>query len=226
MTQSAISVLPLVIMMFVASITPGPNNLMLMIAGTNFGFWQTIPHLLGVTCGAVLVICLTYAGLGTVMLGHPRVIDGMTMACGVYLLWMASRLLRPTMRTPAASTASAVTAEAPVDPQAQTARRRPMRFIEAVLFQFINPKVWTMAVATASIAASFPFSPLTSILVVAMTTAAVNSPCIALWAAFGKVMRHRLDDVRVRRLFDGSMALLVVATAIWIVWPLLARVRA
>jgi threonine/homoserine/homoserine lactone efflux protein len=58
-----------------------------------------------------------------------------------------------------------------------------------------------------------------------MTTAIVNSPCIALWAAFGRVMRHQLDDSRIRRLFDGSMALLVVATAIWIVWPLLVRAR-
>ncbi len=232
MTQSAISVLPLIIMMFVASITPGPNNLMLMIAGTHFGFLQTVPHLLGVTCGTVLVICLTYAGLGTLMLGHPRIVDGMTAACGVYLLWMASRLLMPGKRAPAASAAPRLpaaqgpaAAQAPAKPGAQTARGRPMRFIEAVLFQFVNPKVWTMAVAAASIAAGFPFSPLSSIAVVAMTTAVVNSPCIALWAAFGKVMRHRLDDAPVRRLFDGSMALLVVATAIWIVWPLLSRVR-
>jgi threonine/homoserine/homoserine lactone efflux protein len=51
----------------------------------------------------------------------------------------------------------------------------------------------------------------------------INSPCIALWAAFGKVMRHQLDDARVRRWFDGSMALLVIATAIWIVWPVFVK---
>jgi len=176
-------------------------------------FVQTLPHLIGITTGTVLVICLTYAGLGTLMLGHPRVVDCMTVACGAYLLWMASRLLMP-----AASTTVDKRSAKPV-------RARPMRFGEAIMFQFVNPKVWTMAVAAASIAARFPFSRAVSVVVVATITAIVNSPCIALWAAFGKAMRRRLDDARTRRLFDGSMALLVAGTAIWIVWPLIARIR-
>jgi threonine/homoserine/homoserine lactone efflux protein len=92
------------------------------------------------------------------------------------------------------------------------------------MFQFVNPKVWTMAVAAASIAARFPFAPAVSMTVVALTTVLVNSPCIALWAACGKVMRRQLDDARTRRIFDASMALLVAATAIWIAWPVLVRV--
>jgi threonine/homoserine/homoserine lactone efflux protein len=198
------------VMMFVSSITPGPNNLMLMLAGTRFGFAQTVPHLLGVTGGTVLVICITYAGLGTLMLGHPRVVDCMTIACALYLLWMATRLLGLGARSAAAG--------GPVH------RSRPMQVHEAVMFQFVNPKVWTMAVAASSIAVRFPFSPAVSMTVVALTTAIVNSPCVALWAACGKVIRRRLEDARTRRIFDGSMALLVVLTAIWIAWPVLVRV--
>src|ERR1700676_4544138 len=93
MNQFALSVSPLIVMMFVASITPGPNNLMLMLAGTRFGFAQTVPHLPGVTGGTVLVICITCAGLGTLMLGHPRIVDCMSVACALYLLWMATQLL-------------------------------------------------------------------------------------------------------------------------------------
>jgi threonine/homoserine/homoserine lactone efflux protein len=200
------------VMMFVASITPGPNNLMLMLAGTRFGFAQTVPHLLGVTGGTVLIICITCAGLGTLMLGHPRVVDCMTIACALYLLWMATRLLGLGARSARAGNGD------PAD------RSRPMRLHEAVMFQFVNPKVWTMAVAAAGIAARFPFPPAVSMTVVALTTAIVNSPCIALWAACGKVMRRHLDDARTRRIFDGSMALLVVLTAIWIAWPVLVRV--
>jgi threonine/homoserine/homoserine lactone efflux protein len=200
------------VMMFVASITPGPNNLMLMLAGTRFGFAQTVPHLLGVTGGTVLIICITCAGLGTLMLGHPRVVDCMTIACALYLLWMATRLLGLGARSARAGNGD------PAD------RSRPMRLHEAVMFQFVNPKVWTMAVAAAGIAARFPFPPAVSMTVVALTTAIVNSPCIALWAACGKVMRRQLDDARTRRIFDGSMALLVVLTAIWIAWPVLVRV--
>jgi threonine/homoserine/homoserine lactone efflux protein len=206
MNHFALYVSPLIVLMFVSSITPGPNNLMLMLAGTRFGFLKTVPHLVGVTAGAVLVICLTYCGLGAMMLGHPRLVSAMTVACGVYLLWMARALLLPA---------------APSAPDAQTSGTRPLRLHEAMLFQFVNPKVWTMALAATSIAARFPFSPLTSVAVIACTTTVVNSPCIALWAACGKVMRHKLADGRTRRWFDGSMALLVIATAIWIVWPVL-----
>lgn len=197
------------VMMFVASITPGPNNLMLMLAGTRFGFARTMPHLLGVTAGTVLVISLTYAGLGTLMLGHPRAVDGMTLACSLYLLWMARRLLGAGGR-PAGNG----------EPQG---RSRPMQLHEAVLFQFVNPKVWTMAVAAASIAARFPFHPAVTMTVVALTTAIVNSPCIALWAACGRILRHQLDDERTRRIFNGSMALLVLLTAVWIAWPVVVE---
>jgi len=210
MSQILIIVSPLMVMLFVASITPGPNNLMLMLAGTRFGFAQTVPHLLGVTGGTVLVICITCAGLGSLMLGHPRVVDCMTVACALYLLWMATQLLGLGARAAGHGN--------------PPARARPMRLHEAALFQFVNPKVWTMAVAAASIAARFPFPPAVSMTVVALTTAIVNSPCIALWAACGKVMRRQLDDVRTRRIFDGSMSLLVAATAVWIAWPVLVTV--
>jgi threonine/homoserine/homoserine lactone efflux protein len=209
LNQVLIVVSPLIVMMFVASITPGPNNLMLMLAGTRFGFAQTLPHLLGVTFGTMLVICITCAGLGTLMLGHPRVADCMTIACALYLMWMASRLLGIGSRSTARS-----------DPED---RSRPMRLHEAVMFQFVNPKVWAMALAAASIAARFPFAPAVTMTLVALITIIVNSPCIALWAACGKVLRRRLDDARTRRIFEGFMALLVVGTAIWIAWPLLAR---
>jgi threonine/homoserine/homoserine lactone efflux protein len=210
MSQTLIVVSPLMVMLFVASITPGPNNLMLMLAGTKFGFAQTVPHLLGVTGGTVLVICITSAGLSALMLGHPRVVDGMTVACALYLSWMAMRLLGVGARAAGRG-----------NPAAQA---RPMRLHEAVMFQFVNPKVWTMAVAAAGIAARFPYPPAVSMMIVALTTAIVNSPCIALWAACGKVMRRRLDDARTRRIFDGSMAALVAATAVWIAWPVLVTV--
>ena len=210
MSQILLVVSPLMVMMFVASITPGPNNLMLMLAGTRFGFARTVPHLLGVTGGTVFIICVTYAGLGTLMLGHPLVLDGMTVACALYLLWMAAQLLGFGARAAARGSPAA--------------RSRPMRLHEAVMFQFVNPKVWTMAVAAASIAARFPFPPALSMTVVALTTAIVNSPCIALWAACGKVMRRHLDDARIRRIFDGFMALLVVVTAVWIAWPVLVKI--
>ena len=211
MNQLAIVTTPLIVMMFVSSITPGPNNLMLMLAGTRFGFTRTLPHLLGVSVGATLVICLTFAGLGALLMGHPRVVDGMTLACGAYLVWLAMKLLNAAPLPDAESMGEAQN------------RARPMRMSEAFMFQFINPKLWTMALAATGIAARFPFSRSTSLIVVALITLAVNTPCVALWAAGGKLLRKRLADVRIRRTFDFSMAALVASTAVWIVWPVLLK---
>lgn len=198
-----IVVSPLVVMMFVSSITPGPNNLMLMLAGTRFGFVRTLPHLAGVSLGATLVICLTFAGCGVVLLGHPRVVNAMTLVCGAYLVWLATRLLKA----------------GPVPQTEPQSVGRPMRWHEAFAFQFVNPKLWTMALAATSIAARFPFSAQTSLGLVAAITLGVNTPCVALWAACGRMLRHWLADARARQCFDVAMAALVIGTAVWIVWP-------
>jgi threonine/homoserine/homoserine lactone efflux protein len=206
MSNALLALSPLVVMMFVASITPGPNNLMLMIAGTRFGFLQTLPHLAGVICGTALIICIACAGLSSVLQSHALLLNVMTAVSSLYLLWMATRLLgigKPRKGTSAAAVA------------------RPMRFHEAVLFQFVNPKVWTMAVAAASIAARFPYPPALSVGLVALVIVVINSPCIAVWAAGGKMLRRHLEHAPTRRLFDGAMAVLVIGTAAWISWPLL-----
>lgn len=209
MPELTASVLPLMVMMFVTSITPGPNNLMLMLAGTRFGFVRTLPHLAGVSLGGALVICLTYAGLGTVMLRSPRFVDAMSVACAAYLVWLAARLLRPASPAGGRGAAQSGTVAEP----------RPMRFTEAVMFQFVNPKVWSMGLAAASIAGRFPLRPSATLAVVAVVVVCVNSPCVALWAAFGKVMRRHLEHAGTRRWFDGAMAVLIVATAAWILRP-------
>jgi threonine/homoserine/homoserine lactone efflux protein len=204
MSQLLLAISPLAAMMFVSSITPGPNNMMLMLSGTQHGFARTIPHLVGVTLGTALLVCLTYLGVGTLLLDYPRVVDAMTVACAGYLLWMARRLLasKPANASPATEAAA-----------------RPMNLREGLTFQFVNPKVWTMALAASGIAAHFPFSPLFNGALVAVVTTLINLPCISVWAAFGKALRRHLAHARNKRIFDGSMALLVVMTALWIVWP-------
>jgi threonine/homoserine/homoserine lactone efflux protein len=211
MSSLAASVFPLIVMIFVTSITPGPNNLMLMLAGTRFGFVRTLPHLAGVSVGGALVICLTYAGLGALMLRYPRFVDALSVACAVYLMWLAGRLWMP-------STAAGGKGPGRRGPVVEP---RPMRFTEALLFQFVNPKVWTMGIAAASIAGRFPLPPAVTLGVVALVVVCVNSPCVALWAAFGRAMRRHLEHAGTRRWFDGAMALLIVATAAWILRPVL-----
>src|SRR5260221_3171389 len=84
----------LLIIMFVMSITPGPNNLMLLSSGARFGLRRTLPHLLGITSGFLLVLLVTFAGVGAVILTYPSLKNGLTVACVLYLLWLRYQLLR------------------------------------------------------------------------------------------------------------------------------------
>src|SRR5581483_907049 len=131
---------PLAMFMFVSSITPGPNNLMLLGSGIRFGFSRTIPHMLGITAGMVLLLLVSWAGVGALLLAAPGVGRLLGLLCCAYLFWLALVLLRDAAPADGASGAAA----------------RPMRFHEAVLFQFVNPKAWAMAVAACAIAEKFP----------------------------------------------------------------------
>ena len=203
---------PLAMFMFVSSITPGPNNLMLLSSGIRFGFNRTVPHMLGITGGMALLLLIAYAGVGALMLASPGLDKLMTVACCAYLLWLAMALLKndePAQGTAAADTVPGV------------AQARPMRLHEAALFQFVNPKAWTMAVAACTIAEKFPLSAPTRLTLMVLISAAINLPCVSVWALFGKTMRHHLREARVRQAFNVIMASLVVATALWMLLPLM-----
>ena len=119
---------PLAIFMFVSSITPGPNNLMLLSSGIRFGFNRTVPHMLGITGGMVLLLLVAYAGVGALLLASPGLDKLLTVACCAYLLWLATALLKNDEPARGAADAAPGTTQA-----------RPMRMHEAALFQFVNP---------------------------------------------------------------------------------------
>ena len=195
---------PLAMFMFVSSITPGPNNLMLLSSGIRFGFNRTVPHMLGITGGMVLLLLVAYAGVGALMLASPGLDKLMTVACSLYLLWLATMLLKD---------------EEPAATGHESAQARPMRAYEAALFQFVNPKAWAMAVAASAIVGKFPLPAAAQLALMVLISAAINLPCVSVWALFGKTMRDHLRTARVRQAFNFIMAGLVVATALWLVLP-------
>ena len=113
------------------SITPGPNNTMLLASGVNFGFRRTVPHLLGVSGGLGLILLPASAGLQTLVALHPAVHEVLRWLGSAYLLWLAWGL--------AHTQASSI--------QTSGAAARPMGFWAAAAFQWVNPKVWVMAVS-------------------------------------------------------------------------------
>ena len=125
--------LALVTFAFVTSITPGPNNLMLMASGANFGVRRTVPHMLGVALGFVFMAVLVGAGLAQAFMAVPQLYTALKVASVAYLLYLAWKI-----------------AMAP--PPGETARPgRPMTFLAAAAFQWINPKAWAMALTAVSV---------------------------------------------------------------------------
>ncbi|MGS4944447.1 LysE family translocator [Meridianimarinicoccus sp. RP-17] len=179
---------------FVTSITPGPNNLMLMASGVNFGLRRTMPHLLGISLGLATMIVLVGLGAARAMESIPLLELALRAGCLAFIMWMTWSLLR---------------AEAPDGAPAKSA---PMTFIQAAGFQWINPKAWAMALT--AIAAFAPDRSLPAVGTVAVVFAIVSLPSIVVWAALGKRLRAFLTDARRRRIFNAATAALLVVSVL------------
>jgi len=192
MTQQQL--LALVAFAFVTSITPGPNNLMLMASGANFGVRRTVPHMLGVALGFMLMAALVGAGLAQVFVAAPQLYAVLKVASVAYLLVLAWKI-----------------ATAP--PPGDAARAgRPMTFLTAAAFQWVNPKAWAMALTAVSVYA--PSQAIGGILAVAAVFGAVNLPSVGAWAVLGQGMRRVLTSPARLRAFNVGMAVLLVASLV------------
>lgn len=185
----------------VASITPGPNNLLLMRSGAMFGVRRSLLHVAGVEAGFVGLVVLAHLGIGALLLALPGAFALLRWACFAYLLWLAVVILRDARPRPAAGS----TAAAP----------RPMSFAEALLFQLVNPKAWMMAVTVASAFYGDAAPTHLDLAAAAAISIAVGTPCMLVWTAWGAAIDHVLKRPAARRAFSYAMALLVVATAVW-----------
>lgn len=176
---------------FVASITPGPNNLMLLASGTNFGFRRTIPHSLGVAIGFTVMTLLVGAGLAQVFTQYPESYTVLKVASVCYMLFLAWKI------------ATAV----PPSGESETSGK-PFTFIQAALFQWVNPKAWTMTLTAISVYA--PDQSLKSVALVALIFGMINLPCICTWILLGRELRLLLADPKRLRIFNITMASLLV----------------
>lgn len=189
----------LLVFAFVSSITPGPNNLMLLASGVNFGFRRTLPHMLGVGIGFVVLLLAVGFGLGAVLTAYPPLHLALKIAGGAYLLHLAWRI-----------------ATARSFGEGGGGGGRPMSFLEASAFQWVNPKGWVMAV-TAMVIYTSPEAPFLTVLLVAAAFGVVNLPCVSIWAAFGMALRGFLSDPARLKWFNISMGAALALT----LWPML-----
>jgi threonine/homoserine/homoserine lactone efflux protein len=190
--------LSLLLFAFTSSITPGPNNMMLLASGVNFGFRRSIPHMLGIGVGFVVLLLGVGFGLGALLAAFPPLYLVLKVVGGGYLLYIAYKI--------------AVSREL----SSGEAGNRPMTFLAAAAFQWVNPKAWVMAVS-AMAAYSMPSQYIQSVLLVASAFGLVNLPCVSTWAGFGSILREWLSDPVRLKWFNLTMAALLVLS----LWPML-----
>ncbi|MBT0569848.1 LysE family translocator [Curvibacter sp. CHRR-16] len=189
--------------MVASSITPGPNNTMLMASGVNFGFKRSLRHLAGVNLGFGFMVLCVGLGLHTVLQDWPALYDLLRALGGAYLLWIAYKLARSTTPIAATPTPSETASwSAPASAQ-------PIGFWEAAVFQWVNPKAWMMAVTCMSTYLA-PQAEALQVVLLAGLFLLLGSPCSVLWVGFGKVLRHWLQQPTRQRWFNRTMAAALV----------------
>ena len=182
---------------FVSSITPGPNNMMLLASGANFGVRRTLPHMFGISIGHSLMVVLVGLGLITLFDRFPVLHQVLTVVSVAYLLWLAWKI----------GTAG--------EPQARS-RSKPFSFVQAAAFQWVNPKAWYMALTAITVYA--PGQTIPAVLSVAAVFACTNLPAITFWVVLGQQMRRFLTSPLRLRVFNWTMAALLVLSLAPLIW--------
>lgn len=175
----------------VSSITPGPNNMMLLSSGATFGFRRTLPHLFGISIGCVAMVLLLGFGLAGIIGRAPWLYTLLHVLSTAYLLYLAWRI----------ATSASV--------GGVSAGARPLRFLDAAAFQWVNPKAWAMTLG-ASTSFARPDHLMSDVVIVALVLVACGMPCIMLWAGGGTAVRRLLSRPAMLRAFNIAMASLLV----------------
>ena len=182
----------LVLFCLVSSITPGPNNIMLMAAGANFGVRRALPHAAGVVLGFTFMIIVIGLGAAQFFQNFPLAHTYLTVASVTYLLYLAYKI---------------GTAAPKIDGSDRAGI--PITFLQATAFQWVNPKAWTMALAAITV---YTPQPTTSyyVVMVSLIFGAINLPSISMWLVLGVQMRRFLTTAARLRAFNWTMASLLV----------------
>ncbi len=180
---------------FVSSITPGPNNLMLMASGANFGLRRSVPHMVGISLGHAFMVFLVGLGLGQIFALYPQAQLIMQTLSTAYLLYLAWKIANA------------------APPKEGETGGKPFTFLQAAAFQWVNPKAWYMAIYAVT-----NYTPegagIWPAIFVAGVFAATNQPSVAVWAGIGTQIKRLLTRPRLLRIFNWTMAGLLVLTLV------------
>lgn len=196
------TVLPLMAFAFATSVTPGPNNMMLLASGANFGFRKSVPHMLGIAAGMGVMIFVMGLGLAALIQRFDWVYSALKIAAALYVVWLAWKIAH---------------ASAPRERLANGhATARPFGLIEAAAFQWINPKAVAMAISTATVYGAQ--GGMGKLALVALCFISVGLPSISLWVIAGEGLSRWLQNPARLRAFNYTMAALLIASMLPVLW--------
>ena len=184
---------------FIMYATPGPNNSILTTSGIKFGFMRTIPNIFGIPTGHGIQLTLVCFGLGSLFVQFPILLVILKYMGAIYILYLAWRMLGSINITSVEDKSS------------------PLKYYEAILFQFVNPKAWIICITAVSL--FFPKNEniiIGTIFMVFMSTV-INIPSISMWAFGGSVIRNYLRNEKLKKIIEWFLAILLVGTAISII---------
>lgn len=188
---------PLYFFVFAGLFSPGPNVILLTASGARFGFRATVPHILGVAAGVGITSGLTGAGIGALLLSMPALTFALKLIAAAWIVWMAWSLFTATRNN------------------RNPTRDKPFTFLEAVLFQWVNPKVWAVALAASS---AYPggLPPLQEALRLATAFSGINFFVCMFWTAAGTLLAILLSSENAWRIFMTGMAAALAVSAIMV----------
>lgn len=183
----------------VSSATPGPNNLMLMASGANFGVKRTVPHWLGIGIGFTFMIVLVGLGLSSLFEDYPVIYDVLKIASIVFLVYLAWKI----------ATASPL--------QEMRTEGTPITFFQAAAFQWVNPKAWAMALTAVTVYS--PSQNAVAIITTALIFGSINLPSCSIWIFVGQQIRRWLTNSTRMRVFNITMSILLLTSLYPILFP-------
>ena len=190
--------LSVILFCLVTSITPGPNNIMLMSSGLNHGVLKTVPHISGIIIGFPLMVAALGFGLGTIFLNYPMIHQVIKIAGVSYLLFLAWKIANTTRAN------------------AGNYLREPLTFMQAAVFQWLNPKAWVIAIgAIAAFTTVGNFE--VQVIIIVFTYLFVGTFSMGYWLLMGASLQKILHSQKQLQVFNVVMAILLVMSVIPIV---------
>ena len=184
---------------FVMYVTPGPNNSILTTSGIKFGFKRSVPNIIGISSGHGIQLALVCFGLGSLFLQFPILLEILKYIGACYLLYLAWKMF--------GSLNISITDE----------KSSPLKYYEAILFQFVNPKAWVICITAVSLFYPEKENLIIGTLFLVIMSTIINLPSISMWAFGGSVIRHYLSNERLKKIIEWLLAILLFGTAISIV---------